>query len=680
MKKILLSLTLLIVVLTNILFANVFAMYTNNSDETILLKYYNVFNNSQYSKYALYDVDKNGFPELILSTDLNNKFSECHIYTYTNNKIVDLGTHYIGYGIYGIDENGIVISTGGTGVLVYSKLYIENDMLKEDKTTYLSLCVQPHFEEYLYKGDKISGNQFTELENRLLAIEFNDIFKLQNSIKVILNGTEFVFDQPPIIENDRVMVPIRAIFEAFGYNLEWNQDTQTAIATKGNNKLSVPEGLSGLYVDDEWLSFDVPNINISGRILVPVRVVAECAGAEVEWDGKNQSVIIDYDSITADKRVSILKYILSFDNYMKNIFTTEKYTYQTFYKDMYIDNIYSGMAVDLVAEYFVDENLDKDKYIDVITTLLNMADFTIEDNIEKQHEFDTYKTFGEYAWDVGEILIGTISPEGNKKLEIIKDLIDADSEAINITVDSIEKYERLNKIQLETEYKMNILDILEEGSFNENLTVACQEIRDAEKKKVLLELDILNEGLTDVAEYLTNDVLFKQMAFPLMKQSDAYANNETLKLIVDKGDDLYKKADDCFGALKTGFKLGLFAGDMILGTTNTINRVTEMKALAIIRLSFGSNLSSQLTNPLDSSKDVDEAYEELINIIPLIKFIDNIHLRGEYCMYKLMSEDQQLFSLIYDLSGDNLENLNKWWNNTKNELIWYDHKLSSICQ
>lgn len=210
MKKILISLILLVLVLTNTLFTNVLAVQQNNGDEETLLKYYDVFNNSQYSIYALYDIDKNGFPELILTTDMDRP-AECHIYTYTNNRIVDLGTQYAQYGIYGIDENGILISGGGTGVVAYNRLYIENNVLKEDKTAYLSACVQPGFEEYLYKGNRISETQFAELENSLSAIEFNNIFKLQNPIKDIPNGTELSLDQPPIMQNDIIMAPIRAI-------------------------------------------------------------------------------------------------------------------------------------------------------------------------------------------------------------------------------------------------------------------------------------------------------------------------------------------------------------------------------------------------------------------------------------------------------------------------------------
>lgn len=116
-----------------------------------------------------------------------------------------------------------------------------------------------------------------------------------SAIKVLLNGKAIKFDQSPIMaEGDRVMVPIRAIFEALGYTLSWDQATQTATAVKEDSELVVKEGLSGVHLNGEWIPFDAPNINVSERILVPVRIISECAGANVAWDGTNKTVVLTY--------------------------------------------------------------------------------------------------------------------------------------------------------------------------------------------------------------------------------------------------------------------------------------------------------------------------------------------------------------------------------------------------
>ena len=145
---------------------------------------------------------------------------------------------------------------------------------------------------------EINGNTLNMYyESDMGGVRTVDISRFaQKAISVELNGTEVAFDQPPVMINDRVMVPIRAIFEALGYTVEWNQDTQTAVATKSNNTISVQmnnsninyilNGSSGTYYCDV-----LPQM-VSDRILVPVRAVSESAGCEVNWDEKENTVHI----------------------------------------------------------------------------------------------------------------------------------------------------------------------------------------------------------------------------------------------------------------------------------------------------------------------------------------------------------------------------------------------------
>jgi len=51
-------------------------------------------------------------------------------------------------------------------------------------------------------------------------------------ISVLIDGTEHHFDPPPIIQSGRTLVPMRAIFEALGAEVEWDPATRTAIGTR----------------------------------------------------------------------------------------------------------------------------------------------------------------------------------------------------------------------------------------------------------------------------------------------------------------------------------------------------------------------------------------------------------------------------------------------------------------
>ena len=60
-----------------------------------------------------------------------------------------------------------------------------------------------------------------------------------SNIRVILDGNDLTFDQPPIIEDRRTFVPLRVIFEAFGAEVNWNQSTMTVTATKDDTKIEM---------------------------------------------------------------------------------------------------------------------------------------------------------------------------------------------------------------------------------------------------------------------------------------------------------------------------------------------------------------------------------------------------------------------------------------------------------
>lgn len=129
---------------------------------------------------------------------------------------------------------------------------------------------------------------------------FNTFEEVVPEIKVLLNEEKIYFDQLPININNRVMVPIRAIFEKMGFIVEWDKNNRLAIATKGNDKIEIKVdntvikyNINGTYGEYKC---DVTPMIIADRILVPVRAVAECAGCKVSWDSDSQTVYIIFDN------------------------------------------------------------------------------------------------------------------------------------------------------------------------------------------------------------------------------------------------------------------------------------------------------------------------------------------------------------------------------------------------
>lgn len=157
----------------------------------------------------------------------------------------------------------------------------------------------------------------------LIVIALSTLFNINviadEDIKVIYNGKELQFDQPPIIRDGRTLVPMRAIFEAIGAEVTWDDTTQEITATKKNIELkgtfpnefirginvtfSISIGSTIAYVNNEAsLSLDVaPIIADTGRTLVPIRAVSETFGCDVDWNDKSKTVIINYDDSVEKK-------------------------------------------------------------------------------------------------------------------------------------------------------------------------------------------------------------------------------------------------------------------------------------------------------------------------------------------------------------------------------------------
>jgi hypothetical protein len=111
-------------------------------------------------------------------------------------------------------------------------------------------------------------------------------------IKVNINGYLLNSDVPAQNINGRVLVPVRAIFEALGATVEFDSVTSTVIGKKGNITVQLPINSKIATKNGQRMNLDVPATIIEGRTMVPARFIAESLGEEVNWDGSLNTVII----------------------------------------------------------------------------------------------------------------------------------------------------------------------------------------------------------------------------------------------------------------------------------------------------------------------------------------------------------------------------------------------------
>ena len=101
----------------------------------------------------------------------------------------------------------------------------------------------------------------------------------------LFSQTNLTGDAVPFISGDRTMVPLRVIAESLGAEVDWDEATRTVITELDGTRL--------------YLTVDVPLLGNMGtpvivgeRTFVPVRYISEAFGATVRWDEENRTVYI----------------------------------------------------------------------------------------------------------------------------------------------------------------------------------------------------------------------------------------------------------------------------------------------------------------------------------------------------------------------------------------------------
>ena len=119
------------------------------------------------------------------------------------------------------------------------------------------------------------------------------IVMADDNITVTIDGNPIEFDVPPMIINDRTMVPMRAIFEELGATVDWNDETKTAFGEMSGIGVSFTLDDIIMIKNTVPTELDTPATIVNDRVLLPIRAVAESFGMNVLWNNSSRTVIID---------------------------------------------------------------------------------------------------------------------------------------------------------------------------------------------------------------------------------------------------------------------------------------------------------------------------------------------------------------------------------------------------
>lgn len=114
----------------------------------------------------------------------------------------------------------------------------------------------------------------------------------QTPPKLYLNGKQIGLDTPPIIQNERTLVPLRLVSEELGFDVEWNEEAQQIIISREEPPVLAFEiGNTNYGIGDMTYTIEAPPVILNDRTYVPVRAIAEAFNIPLTWDPATRSVI-----------------------------------------------------------------------------------------------------------------------------------------------------------------------------------------------------------------------------------------------------------------------------------------------------------------------------------------------------------------------------------------------------
>ena len=134
-----------------------------------------------------------------------------------------------------------------------------------------------------------------------------------------VNGIEREIDAgrgtAPIVTDGRTLVPIRAIIEAFGGVVGWDNNTQTVSLTMGDDVITLVIDSNRAYLNNVAHTLDVSPTVINGRTMLPIRFVAEGFNLGVAWENSTQTVTIIRNSFDEQEYNYLMSVVPEYSGY-----------------------------------------------------------------------------------------------------------------------------------------------------------------------------------------------------------------------------------------------------------------------------------------------------------------------------------------------------------------------------
>lgn len=114
----------------------------------------------------------------------------------------------------------------------------------------------------------------------------------EGSTSIYLDGRALEISKNAQVQNmnGTIMIPIRVVVEELGFNVNWEKQTRTVTIQQSGIEVNLVVNQSTAYVNGDPVTLQVQPKLITDTVIVPLRFVSEQLGLTVGWDNETKTV------------------------------------------------------------------------------------------------------------------------------------------------------------------------------------------------------------------------------------------------------------------------------------------------------------------------------------------------------------------------------------------------------
>ena len=259
------------------------------------------------------------------------------------------------------------------------------------------------------------GGRLTSTADLNARLEKALVLYVGSSAAYVGNVQTFVdpenLEVKPVIKNGRTLVPVRFVAESLGARVDWEAGTSTAIISLGDKQVKLTVGSKKMDVGKVEVTLEAPAEVENGRLLIPLRALAEALGRKVFYEkglivitdpGEEHGLVDDKDAVdTLIAKLNNLPTVGSHDKLMELVKKAQT-VYGTAEKALgsRVTVQFSQSAAAVDAKAAAPES--KAKSVQTEASLSNVSSEYSKTNVQVEgvDEGDIVKTDGQYIYQV----------------------------------------------------------------------------------------------------------------------------------------------------------------------------------------------------------------------------------------------------------------------------------------